>query len=393
MRTPQHGASSCVASVAMICPQYWPMIGGYERAAERLSTAIASSGTRVVVVTERRSSTWPKAEARGGVSIRRLSCVPRPKLHVVSSLASFTVYLLRNGRTFKVWHVHQYGPHAALAVVLGRLMGRPTVLKLTSTGPMGISTSLAGGSLYRRCIRALLRRVDGCVAVSREALSEGIRFGIPQDRMHLIANGVDGVAFSPTDQSERTRAREKLGLPSKRVLLAVGRLSAEKNLSGLLRAWASLSAPGWVLAVVGDGPEKAALDSMLLELALSERVVMAGHMDSVLDWYRAADMFVLSSHTEGLSNAMVEALASGLPVVTTRVSGTGECIEEPGAGLVVEVGDESGLAQAISRLIADDSERSQMARRAREVFERQLDIRAVADRTLELYRSLCPDGR
>ena len=127
--------------VLMISPQFRPLVGGYERAAERLSAALAAAGLRVVVIAERRDRAWPAVECIDGYEVRRLSCSYRRHLHTITSLLSFAGFLLRHGREFDVWHVHQYGFHAALAVALGKVLRRPVVLKLTSSGAMGIEKS------------------------------------------------------------------------------------------------------------------------------------------------------------------------------------------------------------------------------------------------------------
>src|SRR4029434_9571185 len=108
--------------VLMICPQFRPIVGGYERSAEHLSAALAEAGMRVAVIAERRDPAWPALESIDGYEVRRLSCSYRRHRHAVTSLLSFASFLLRHGREFDVWHVHQYGVHAALAVALGKVL-------------------------------------------------------------------------------------------------------------------------------------------------------------------------------------------------------------------------------------------------------------------------------
>src|SRR6185437_11800999 len=145
----------------------------------------------------------------------------------------FAAFLVAKGRDFDVWHVHQYGCHAALAVALGSIVRRPVVLKLTNSGPMGLARSLGTGGVAK--IKAFLhRRVNACLAVTDETRVEAIAFGIPEKRIHLIPNGVDGSQFRPASPQERMVARRALGLDCAVLALFVGRLSSEKNVSGLL---------------------------------------------------------------------------------------------------------------------------------------------------------------
>ena len=119
---------------------------------------------------------------------------------------------------------------------------------------------------------------------------------------------------------------------------------------GLLDAWAAVDTKareGALLALVGDGPERDQVQAKAQTPNLAGSIHLAGQCSDVATWYRAADVYVISSHLEGLSNSMIEALASGLPVISTRVSGSSILLESPAAGLVVDVGDVEKLAGAI----------------------------------------------
>jgi len=376
--------------VLMISPQFRPIVGGYERAAERLSAALADAGLQVVVITERRESAWPAVELTDGYEVRRLSCLYRRHLHAFTSLFSFAGFLLRHGHTFDVWHVHQYGLHAALAIVLGKVLHCPVVLKLTSTASMGIRSALGGG-IKGRILGFIHRRVSACIAVSEEAREEAIRFGISPERIHLVPNGVDGRQFHPASSEERAAARSALGLDCERLVLYVGRLSAEKNPLALLAAWAAVDTKareGALLALVGDGPDRDQVHAITHMRNLAGNVVLAGNRSDVANWYRAADVFVISSHLEGLSNTMIEALASGLPVISTRVSGSSLLVESPNAGLVVDVGNIEMLAREMERLLQDGSMRTLLGKNARLRFESLFSLEILSKKMISLYESL-----
>jgi glycosyltransferase involved in cell wall biosynthesis len=376
--------------ILMISPQFRPLVGGYELAAERLSGALVEAGLNVVVVAERRDRAWPAAERVDGYDIRRLSCCYRRRLHTVTSLLSYAGFLLSDGRDFDVWHVHQYGVHAALAVALGKILRRPVVLKLTSSGPMGIATTL-GSNNVGRVLGYFHRRVSACLSLTEETRAEAMGFGIPAERIHLMPNGVDGRRFHPASPDERASARRALGLECERVVLCVGRLSAEKNSIGLLDAWAAVDAKarqGTLLVLVGDGPDRVRVQSRAHAPDLRNQVVLAGHQSDVAAWYRAADLYVLSSHNEGLSNSMVEALASGLPVASTRVSGSSVLVESAAAGIVVDRNDVDSLARVIEELLADESKRTRLGRNARRVFETRFSLETVARKMILLYQAL-----
>jgi len=370
-------------SVLMICPQFWPQIGGYERAAERLSAALARAGVRVTVLTERWEPEWRARELRDGYEVRRLWCGYWRLPHSLLAFLSFGLFLLRRGRAFDVWHVHQGGGHAALAIALGKLLRRPVVLKLASSGALGI---------HNRGFGFLHRRVGACVAISEETRREALDLGIPRKRVHLIPNGADGSLFRPATGEERVAARRTLGLDGRTVLLYVGCLRPEKNAVGLLKAWEAVDERlrrETLLVLVGDGLEREKVSRAASRPELQGTVHLAGARADVETWYRASDLFVIPSLIEGLSNAMLEALASGLPVVSTRVSGSRILLEPPGAGLVVPVADSPRLARALETLLRDEPERLRLGANARRMFEARFSIETLSRRMIALYRELC----
>jgi glycosyltransferase involved in cell wall biosynthesis len=376
-------------SVLMISPQFHPVVGGYERAAGRLSMALAEVGMRVVVVAERRDPAWPAVECIDGYEVRRLWCVYRRYLHTITSLLAFAYFLLRHGRAFDVWHVHQYGFYAAVAVALGKVLRRPVALKLTSSGAMSIEKTMGSG-IVGRILGFFHRRASACLAVSDETREDAIRFGIPAERIHLIPNGVDGHQFHPSSPEERAAARHALGLDCERLVLYVGRLSAEKNPVGLLDAWAALpnAFAGSLLALVGDGPDRDQVHARVQMLNLAGSVHLAGHCSNVATWYLAADVYVISSHNEGLSNCMIEALACGLPVISTRVSGSSILVQSPTAGLVVDVDNVENLAGAMEALLRDESIRMRLGENARLTFEARFTLETLSKKTILLYKGL-----
>jgi glycosyltransferase involved in cell wall biosynthesis len=376
-------------NILMIAPQFWPIIGGYERAAERLSSALTERGHEVTVVAERRKRSWAAAERIHGFRLRRVRCVYRRGWHQVTSLASFGGFLLSRGSNFDVWHVHQYGVHAVLATALGKIMRRPVILKLTASRDQGIRTAF-GASRLSTLLSAILRRVDAVVALTRETRDEAAEFGIPNPRIYVIGNGVDTNAFRPRSAQERRQIRLSLGVDAGGLVLSVGRHDAQKNIEGLLEAW-RLALEGvpedWKLAVIGDGILGSPLEQRMRSERLGSRVILLGAQPADR-WMAAADVYALSSNWEGLSNTTLEAMSSGVPVVSTRVSGAPETLEETGAGLVCDVGRMDLFAEHLRRLIVDQKLRSTMGETGRRIIESRYAIEAIADRHETLYRSL-----
>jgi glycosyltransferase involved in cell wall biosynthesis len=145
---------------------------------------------------------------------------------------------------------------------------------------------------------------------------------------------------------------------------------------------------GWRLVIVGDGPLAVQLKRAMTEKELEQSVQICGHQSDVAAILSTADIFALPSHWEGLSNTTLEAMACGLPVVSTKVSGSIELLEETGAGIIVPVGDMERFGQALVRLANDTKLRHAMGGVARRVVEERYSIETIAARHLELYSAL-----
>lgn len=376
--------------VLMIAPQFRPIVGGYERAAERLAAELVRIGHEITVITERRDRSWPPREQQDGVTVRRLWCLYRPHFHHLTSLPIFALFLFTHGRRFHVWHIHQYGPHAVIAAVLGRLLRRPVVLKLTNSKNQGIQQVIAGMPLAAS-VRAWLLGIDAVVATTQETRAEAETFGFQAGRVYVMGNGVDTQIFYPRSHNERLDLRRQLSVEAAGMVVFVGRLFKQKNPDGLLRSWKmalSNLSPGWKLVFVGDGPMRGELEAFVDEERIRDTVLFTGMQANMESWLGAADVYVLASHIEGLSNALLEAMASGLPVVSTRVSGVRETVEEVGAGVVVDVGQNGQLADALIRLTNDSSLRNQMGRAGRTVILKTYSINYIAVLHERLYEKL-----
>ena len=211
-----------------------------------------------------------------GTQVRRLTSWNRPKLQTVSGFFFLALLLLSYARRFDVIHVHQYGWCSTVAIILGRVLGRPALLKLTRTGPQGISAVLNllhGTGFHVR----LHRRLSACIATSQRAREEIIELDLAADRVHFIPNGLDTRAFVPALSEVRIDARRQLGLGDEPLALTVCHLRPEKNLPMLVDAWKRVQAvlPAARPIIVGDGPGMTDLKDRVERLGLEGAVITA----------------------------------------------------------------------------------------------------------------------
>jgi sugar transferase (PEP-CTERM/EpsH1 system associated) len=246
--------------------------------------------------------------------------------------------------------------------------------------------------LLRRMCAPLVKRF---VAVSSDLatwLSEST--GISRDRITHIVNGVDCQRFRP-DPQERSRRTREFGVPSGAIVIGtVGRLEMVKGQDQLLRAWPSITRRAAAagrqvrLLLVGDGGRRAALESLARELDIDATVIFAGMCANVAEILQTMDVFVLPSLNEGISNTVLEAMATGLPVVATRVGGNPELITDGVTGYLVDPGETEQLATAVATLVQDDALRSRMSAASRRQTLERFSLETMVRRYDELYREL-----
>lgn len=243
--------------------------------------------------------------------------------------------------------------------------------------------------------RRLHKRMDALLGNSRAVVQDLIDEGAPPDRVRLIYNGIDTERFPLEDLREDRRAamRAGLGLPDDWVvLICIANLFPYKGHADLLEALALLGAnvPARpILLVVGrDAGARAALEAQTAQLGLSETVYFLGERHDIPDLLAASDVGVLASHEEGFSNAVIEGMAAGLPMVVSNVGGNAEAVVDGECGYVVPARDPAALAKALALLIDDAGRRQSMGEAGRKRVVAEFSIEACVSAYESLYEEL-----
>ena len=287
-----------------------------------------------------------------GVTYLRYFYVPRILLHTSGDFMwwSLRTRLRRLARAVRPDIVLGYWTHpdGEVALRLARELRVPMVLMV---GGSDIHT-IAGAPRRRGRIAAVLRGVDHVVTMSADLKRRVEALGVPGDRVSVVYRGVDNAVFSPGD---RQSARKAAGLPLDRpLLLWVGRMVPVKGLDVLVDAMSRLvvSRPDALLCLVGDGTERADLESRVRAASLERQVRFVGSkpQEELALWYRAADLTVLPSRAEGTPNVLLESIACGTRFVASGVGGVPE-IADPVLDALVPAGDPQALAVAIDRAL------------------------------------------
>lgn len=379
---------SSLPRVMMLVPQYpYPVVGGLERQAHELARALVELGISVQVVSGKVEPEQPAWELVEGVAVYRIPWSQRKWLRFVRTPFDLLHILYVRRNTYDVIHLHQHSWFGLGTILAARLSGKPILTKLPNAGESGIPGLLA--QRFGRLKLALLLRSDALVAMSRQSLAELNDVGFSSGRVLATPNGIR------LDVARHTVERDNNPSAVFRVVF-VGRLSEEKGIDTLFTAWRDVIAQlgeAACLELWGAGPLESDLRQLARELNIDGSVVFRGHVDDVRDRLWSMDVFVLPSRAEGNSNAILEAMAAGLPIVSTRVGGTPMLVGMEGAEYLCEPGDEHALAVHLLKLIRDRILREQIGAAMRRRAEQYFDIHRVARTYVAAYQRLAAGQR
>ena len=239
--------------------------------------------------------------------------------------------------------------------------------------------------IYNRWDKWILGRYPLVVAVSSKIKSQLVAMGADPGRVRVIHNGVDTEVFRPDPEAGR-RQRLAEGLPPDATVIgAVGRLSDEERFELLLEVTAKL---GLYAVLVGEGDERGTLEKRARELGIGDRLKLLGHRTDARNCHQMFDVYLQTSDTEGIPNALLEAMAVETPVVATAVGGTAEIIDDGVHGLLVPKGNVDRMASAVRRTVDDREATLQRVAQARDRVETELSFRRRMEHLEGIYDEL-----
>lgn len=378
--------------IMMVARLFYPWVGGAERQAHKLAMALTDRRLSVDLATGWWFRNTPQQETVDGIPVHRNFTMWHS--FDIKGLRKFSGYLYiltlifhlwRNRHRYDLIHVHGLNYHTFAAVLAGRLTGRKVLVKLANSGEASDIKKMREGrqlALARFMLPTALQS-DCFVALNSTIVQELKDAGVPANKIVTLPNGVDVEAITPKEDYE---------LHEPACILYVGRLHAQKGLDILLRAFGRLCRQQHdmrlVLRLVGDGPLRGSLETLVAQLGLQNRVDFTGLRDDVLQELQQADVFVLPSRAEGLSNALLEAMTCGLPVVVSDIPGNREVIADHVNGLRFMVDDVDCLADSLAELLSQRDLRRQLGCAARHTVERHYSLSDVATRYERLYKAL-----
>jgi teichuronic acid biosynthesis glycosyltransferase TuaC len=324
----------------------------------------------------------PRAETRKGLRVDHPRYPSLPKIGMSVAPVALAVATLpflrgqiRDGQDFDLIDAHYFYPDGVAAVLLGRALHRP--VPVTARG--SDLNIIAQYPIPRRWIGWAAEHADGLITVSRGLKQRLVELGVAPERVRVLRNGVDLALFRPCD---REVARRNFGF-SGPILLAVGNLVPLKRHSTMIEALTRL--PGIELVIVGEGPQREAIERLAQERCVTDRVRLLGRLpqDRLPEIYSAADLLLLVSSHEGWPNVLLESMACGTPVVVSSLEGIADIVAAPGAGRILSEPTPACLADTVRDVLAAPPPRAATRR-----YAEQFDWQSTTEGQIALFREI-----
>lgn len=374
----------------MFSAYFYPEYSGAALQGLRLAKELKGQGNYVEFITIQRNG-LPRHERVEEFDLWRIEQGHGSKHKELRLWFNMLLFIWKRRNDFDI--IHSHGAYYTNSIIgpIGKLAGLKSLVKASLAGD---DLHNLGKSLAGRLHHLFLRYVDACIAISRDLEMEFLNGGVSRNKIHYLPNGVDTDLFHPPAPEEKRRFRLQLDLPvDQSIILYVGVLDQRKNIAWLVEQWIEHRgfSSGAVLLVVGPksrDDSDGSLYSRIQHLSEAHPELLKLHKftSDISGYYKSATILVLPSHKEGLPNVVLEAMASGLPCITARSSGSRELIEEGTTGYTYKPNSAEEFASALNSCLVNGPER--LGAKAR---KRMLDcfaIREIASRYLDVYKQI-----
>jgi glycosyltransferase involved in cell wall biosynthesis len=379
--------------ILMVSYHIPPDYSGAGVQALRLASRVQNDRVRVTIITASPGNTRTNYEILNGVEIYRLRVLNSPKFrsHSFAIIASW--FLLTNYRSYDIIHLHGAYWRAFPIVLVSKIFKKKIVIKLTSLGTDDPDTILKRP--LGRILFKVLSMADAVVSISTEMSQSYLRTSLSPNKLRQIHNGVSPSQFMPGDECIRRKIRKSLKIPNSALLVIfAGLVSYLKGVDLLLRAWEKVTAEeslAWLILAgpLGDDPNypggKTALRAWIER---TPRVCALGYQANISDLLGSGDLFILPSRLEGVSNALLEAMASGLACIASRIKANQEVIQDGENGLLFEPENVEHLRSLILQLLRNPEKRSSLGDGARAAALKNYSLEEAAAEYTQLYYDL-----
>jgi len=381
--------------ICMLIARFYPYIGGTERQALLLSKSLISRGIKLFVVTERHRKNLPKYELVENVPVYRLSSLGKGLISSITFFISTVLFLIKRRDTFDIIHVHLASSPALAAILVSKILKKKTIIKFGGagyTGDIGTSKRRPFGKVK---LKIISRYGDMFVVPSETVKNELIEFDFPKDKIVKINNGVEEKIFFPLGEyKEKVKLRERLKLPLNNIILVyTGRLHHGKGIDWLVSIWHKIieKHPNLTLLILGSGILYNKIADLIQRTHIEDKVLLLGEQKNVIKYLHASDVFVLPSFYEGFSNALLEGMSCGLPVIATNIGPNREIIRDGENGLLYTPGKYHEFVDKLEMLVSPPngpSNREFYSKQSRNTVVKYYSISKITSEYIAQYKNL-----
>ena len=394
--------------ICIFTETYYPVMGGGETQAQLLAEGLIANGHSVIVLTRRSDAALKNHERYSKVEVYRLAPVGSGQLKKWGLLFSSLPMLIQLRNQYDLIFVSGYRIIGLTAVLVGKLLGRRVVLKADSQGEMsgdffenglrrfGISHKTLLFRWFLGFRNTILKRADAFSAISPEIASEWTASGISSEKILLIPNSVNTSRFMPVESVQKDLLRKRLNLPQNATIaIYTGRLVSYKGLPLLLKVWDEIRRKheNILLILAGTGGlDIHNCEEVLREYVKANRlendVVFTGAVQNVPEYLQASDLFVFPTENDAFPSSIVEAMACGLPVVSTPVGAIKTIITNGKTGLLIQPGNAEQLYQALDIVLSNEEMASRLGKAACQSVQDLYSTEIVSKKYLTLFQGL-----
>tara|TARA_Y100000310_G_C20656536_1_gene802240 strand:- start:290 stop:2314 length:2025 start_codon:yes stop_codon:yes gene_type:complete len=381
--------------ILMITGAYYPEISGAANQCRQLIDSLKDKLSFFILTTVRDINLPPSSQV-DGVELFRVF-IRNGFINYSRAFWLVTLFFFYQRKEFQIVHLHGFSLKSALLTVLSRIFQKKIILKMTSIGHDDPIAMRQRSFL----LKTFFSKTHVFVGSNPEFEKLYRESELPTSRYQQIPNGVDTARFHPVPNQEKLNQRNQLGLPEKmKIILFVGHFSKEKCPDLLMNAWMDIISkilPETGIVFIGstDSGHYEVEDEMVREIKefskpfLNERIFFVEKTDEIEKHYQCADSFVLPSLREGTPNALLEAMACGLPVIASNLKGVTDWVIEDGKdGFLFEPGNNSQLGETLLKVFKNDELCKEMGLQARKTIMKRFSMEKVAEAYLSLYEML-----
>lgn len=393
--------------ICYLISTFYPFVGGGETHARLLCSELVRQGVDVFVLTRRTGANLKKEDVVDGVPVYRVAPCGYRRLAKYFMLAPVFFRLISMRDRYDLILVSGLRYLSLPAMIVARMFGKKCVLRGASCGELSggfiwdsphLKNKTVSKSFFKILVQIrnrVLLKADGFLGISEAIRTEYLECGVPDAKIKVINNGTDTDKFRPVDKEERAALRFQLGIPDKKIFAYTGKLNTGKGLDFLLDVWREFVADrnDVHLLLIGSGEGSfLSCEEDLWQFALThginDSITFTGYVENVHEYLKCSDIFVFPSENESLSNALIEALACGLPCLASDIGGIPDTVKDGFNGRLLPVGDKNAWLNAMRELLSDDGLALKLGGQGRSRVLEHNSMESVTKRHMDFFQSL-----